>query len=231
MPYFFKVRDSKEYKNWFDKVIYVIVDFINTCKGDIIILPYNINKNDIHKHITIGIDENDHEYFTSNTIPKENMIDYYITFGTRDIKNQDDLKSRSKIKLIHFIDSIYNINNNIYIHITCAKYYNSIFNNGLIDINNVEEQQQKQIRLERVGDKDDDEIEARQQQQQREYMGRALDMYDGGRKNNLTKRKYKKSNKSKQRKSNKSKQRKYNLTNKTKRNLTKRKHKKSKQRK
>ena len=168
MPYFYKLSESMDengdyVKDWFIKVVYTIADFTITCDkktsdGTIFFIfhdPPNIKK---HVH--------DYEYVNDENVPK-NKIKYIsdYTFEISDINPNfevsrfelDNLNDDSIKFLSDTIDYMYNKYNDIfdelYIHITCKEYEESILKNGLSDnFGN------------KIGDDEDDNDEIQQQE-------------------------------------------------------------------
>jgi hypothetical protein len=148
MPYFYKLSESMDengdyVKDWFIKVVYTIADFTITCDkktsdGTIFFIFHN--PPNIKKHV------HDYEYVNDENVPK-NKIKYIsdYTFEISDINPNfevsrfelDNLNDDSIKFLSDTIDYMYNKYNDIfdelYIHITCKEYEESIIRNGLSD--------------------------------------------------------------------------------------------------
>ena len=168
MPYFYKLSESMDengdyVKDWFIKVVYTIADFTITCDkktsdGTIFFIFHN--PPNIKKHV------HDYEYVNDENVPK-NKIKYIsdYTFEISDINPNfevsrfelDNLNDDSIKFLSDTIDYMYNKYNDIfdelYIHITCKEYEESILRNGLSDNSG-----------NKIGDDEDDNDEIQQQE-------------------------------------------------------------------
>jgi hypothetical protein len=168
MPYFYKLSESMDengnyVKDWFIKVVYTITDFTITCDkktsdGTIFFIFHN--PPNIQKHV------HDYEYVNNENVPK-NKIKYIsdYTFEISDINpnfevsrfeldNLNDDSINFLLDTIHDMHDKYNnIFDELYIHITCKEYEESILRNGL-SVNSGN----------KIGDDDDDDDEIKHQE-------------------------------------------------------------------
>ena len=239
MPFFYKLMDYEKYRQyWIEKISLTVADFLVTCNnenhGNIIIIIV-LQPPGIHKHI------HEYEYLTYEDVPSNNIVDVIkTTFKQSDIEinllyylNQ---YARNKLENIieQFIEKYENylndyhdiferieIMNNLYMHITCENFEQSIKQNGILHSSGY-----------KIGDyeEDDEEEDEEEDEGNHEYKGENINMmhddeympefelffeddnqddynFNGGRKNKSKKNKSRK-NKSRKNKSRKNKSRK-----------------------
>ena len=156
MPYFYKLSDSMDkngtYINeWFKKVIFTIADFTTTCTtltedGTIILIvnePNGIKSH--HKKINDVDTELKYEYVTYEDVPTDKIInidnDNLFLFTTNMVREDfqenisfeyNNLNDEAILALLDIIHDNYYDFNNLYIHITCKNYKESIEEHGLL---------------------------------------------------------------------------------------------------
>ena len=155
------INNSGNYDNeWFKKVIYTIADFTTTCTtlheengGTIILIvdnPDEIKRHHKYEYHNINVDVKlDYEYVTNEDVPSYKIInindddDELFTFTTKNVREDfttnirfqyDNLNDEAILELLEIIDKYYKYDNfnDLYMHITCKNYKESINEYGLL---------------------------------------------------------------------------------------------------
>ncbi len=194
MPFFYKLMDYEKYKeDWIEKISLTVSDFLLTCDSEgygniIIIIVFNPPK--IHQHI------HEYEYLTYEDVPSSNIVHIIeTTFKKSDIVKIDllyYLNQYARNKLEYIIENFINnyedhlndnydydtfkrteIMNNLYMHITCENFEQSIKENGILHNSGY-----------KIGDYEDSDSEDEDKNSDNDYMSEFEDFVNDDNINN-----------------------------------------------
>lgn len=167
MPFFYKLTgyDDEKRDEWLEKISFTIADFIEGCNettgvDGVVIFIFQIPFDEIRHH------HKQYEYVSDNAIPSDYILDLQQhVYRSKDIKPEiingitipymNDRSERIFAKYIEDTLDIYeNVKDDLYLHITCESFYESILQNGLYSNDTV---------TTRIGDREEE------QDQEQEY--------------------------------------------------------------